>query len=120
MDFKNSMAMVSAWNAGPKVADLTPVPMTFPSPYFQPNALVCPRGMIFLADQYRVFQLRDRDKGVVPFPCDVNGTIADLGASCDNDICWPMVLLHGDPPTVLNCATGEQTTMLQTAASLDR
>jgi hypothetical protein len=121
MDFKNKMAMMPRrWSFGPEVANLVPVPMAFPSPYFQPHALVCPRKGIFLADHYRVFELKDKGRGVEPFPCDVNGTIADLGASCNNDNCWPMVLLHGDPPTVLNCATGEQRTMLQTSAGLDR
>lgn len=120
MDFKNEMAMVPQWTVGPKVADLSPVPIKLPSPYFEPHAIVCPRGFVFLADKYRVFELRDGDKGVQPYACDVNGTIADLASTCNEHSCWPMVLLHGDPPTVFDCSTGEQKRLLQTTSGVDR
>lgn len=119
MDFKNEMAMMPDFHSIPEVADLTQVPVVFPSPYFKPHALVCPRKSIFLADSYRVFQLND--KGVVePYPCDINGTILDLGASCNEDACWPLVLLATDPPAVLDCQTGQQRTLLQTREGLKR
>lgn len=118
MDFKNSMAMMPEWKEEPQIAELSPVPIVYPSPYFQPHAIVCPRGSFFLADKYRVFEILDSSR-VVPFPCAVNGTISDLAATCDGEKCWPVVLLRGDPPTVLDCQTGEQRTLLQTTASFD-
>lgn len=119
MDFKNDMAMMPQFARAPEVADLTQVPVAFPSPYFKPHALVCPRGQIFLADSYRVFQLSD-SSAVEPYPCDVNETIADLAAACDENACWPLVLLATDPPTVLDCNTGHKRMLLQTHHVINR
>mmetsp|Transcript_66455 Transcript_66455/g.105069 ORF Transcript_66455/g.105069 Transcript_66455/m.105069 type:complete len:715 (-) Transcript_66455:145-2289(-) len=120
MNFKNEMAMIPQWTVGPKVADFSTVPIRLPSPYFEPHSIVCPRDLVFLADKYRVFELHDGDKGVQPYRCDVNGTIADLASTCDEHSCWPVVLLHGDPPTVVDCSTGKQRTLLQTPVGVDR
>jgi len=119
MDFKNDVAMIPDFSQALEVADLTQVPVVFPSPYFKPHALVCPRGKIFLADRYRVFQLMD-DDSVKPYPCEVNATIADLAAQCDVDGCWPLVLLGTSPPTVYDCSTREQKTLLQTKEAVKR
>jgi len=109
--FKNSKAPISLL-AGPPVADLTPLATDW-SPYFRPHALVCPRGRVFLADEYRVFELSTPHGNVAPYPCDVNGTIADLAADCNATTCWPVVLLEGTPPRVLDCSTGLGRPLLQ-------
>lgn len=119
MDWKNEISMMPDFGRTPEVADLTQVPAVFPSPYFKPHALVCPRGHIFLADSYRVFRLSD-DGAVKPFPCDVKDTIADLAAKCTEDGCWPLVLLGTEPPMVLDCQTGMQRPLLQTQEGLKR
>merc|ERR1712113_819261 len=76
--FKNSRALVPI--SGYPLADHSFVDTKWPSPYFQPHALVCPRvDTVFLADQFRVYVLTT-DNTVAPYPCDVNGTIADISA----------------------------------------
>eukprot|EP00446_Apocalathium_sp_SHHI-4_P056126 CAMPEP_0177294148 /NCGR_PEP_ID=MMETSP0368-20130122/1157_1 /TAXON_ID=447022 ORGANISM="Scrippsiella hangoei-like, Strain SHHI-4" /NCGR_SAMPLE_ID=MMETSP0368 /ASSEMBLY_ACC=CAM_ASM_000363 /LENGTH=439 /DNA_ID=CAMNT_0018752033 /DNA_START=31 /DNA_END=1348 /DNA_ORIENTATION=- len=89
-------------------------------PVLQADALVCPRDLVYLADEFRVWEL-DRKKGeVTPYPCDVNGTIADIASDCDRERCWPVVLLKGIPPTVYDCATRVQKVLLQSPTAAER
>eukprot|EP00445_Apocalathium_hangoei_P074252 CAMPEP_0204157934 /NCGR_PEP_ID=MMETSP0361-20130328/31664_1 /ASSEMBLY_ACC=CAM_ASM_000343 /TAXON_ID=268821 /ORGANISM="Scrippsiella Hangoei, Strain SHTV-5" /LENGTH=807 /DNA_ID=CAMNT_0051113785 /DNA_START=26 /DNA_END=2449 /DNA_ORIENTATION=- len=111
-DFKNSKAIFGQ-RFRPPVADLTTLKTSW-SPYFRPSALVCPRGRVFLADEFRIFEL-SRDTGTAaPYSCDINGTIEDLTADCDSTGCWPLVLLAGNPSRMLDCSTGVTQSLLQT------
>eukprot|EP00931_Biecheleriopsis_adriatica_P064438 TRINITY_DN39217_c0_g1_i1.p1 TRINITY_DN39217_c0_g1~~TRINITY_DN39217_c0_g1_i1.p1 ORF type:complete len:808 (-),score=110.33 TRINITY_DN39217_c0_g1_i1:5-2428(-) len=113
MDFKNSEAAMPEFIGGPTVLKVQTLYMASPNPYFKPHALVCPRNQVFVADKYRVFELTERNTVAQTFPCDVNGTIADIAATCSMNTCWPVVLLDGYPPMVLDCSTGEQSPLLQ-------
>jgi len=104
--FKNSKSIIPAIPVGPPVAGISVLPTRWPSPFFKPHALVCPKGRVFLADEFRVFELDKDSMQVTPFPCEVNGTIADIASDCDDTSCWPVVLLKGVPPKVYDC--GEQ------------
>lgn len=102
-------------------------PFLRPSPYFQPHAVTCPiEGKFFMADSFRVFDLKEGLGGdgphkPRPFPCDVNGTIADIAAVCnDKSECWPVVLLETQPPKVYDCRTNETWTLLQGATHANR
>jgi len=118
--FKNYRAVIHAGPSGPPVASITVNWTAWPSPYFRPHALVCPRDLVYLADEFRVWEL-DRKKGeVTPYPCDVNGTIADIASDCDRVRCWPVVLLKGIPPTVYDCATRVQKVLLQSPTAAER
>lgn len=114
MDFKNDKAMAQWLPAGPPVANVEPLAMLPPSPYFKPHALTCPRGRVFLADEFHVFELDSATSQVELFQCAINGTIADLTARCEGETCWPVVLLKGTPPKVVDCANGMESPLLQT------
>lgn len=114
MDFKNDKAMAQWLPAGPPVANIEPLAMLPPSPYFKPHSITCPRGRVFLADEFHVFELDSVNSQVELFECAVNGTIADLTARCEGETCWPVVLLKGSPPAVLDCGNGVQSPLLQT------
>lgn len=110
--FRNSVAVLPL--TGPPLAHIELVPATWPSVYFAPHALVCPQSEnIFLADEYHVYKLRG-DNVVESFNCDVNGTIADISSDCNDDSCWPLVLLTEMPPRVVDCSTGKEYPLLQT------
>lgn len=110
--FKNNKAVLHL--SGPRLAHSELMETNWPSPYFSPHALVCPRADVaFFADKFRVFRL-DQNHEVTTYPCDVNGTIADISADCDEKDCWPMVLLTTNPPSVLDCSTGKEYPLLQT------
>eukprot|EP00930_Biecheleria_cincta_P034028 TRINITY_DN23556_c0_g1_i1.p1 TRINITY_DN23556_c0_g1~~TRINITY_DN23556_c0_g1_i1.p1 ORF type:complete len:815 (+),score=113.05 TRINITY_DN23556_c0_g1_i1:55-2499(+) len=115
MDFQNEQAVMPMMNYGPRVLKTESIHFDTPSPYFRPHALVCPKGKIFVADKYRVFELVGKNMEVRTFKCNVTGTIADIGATCTGNICSPVVLLNGNPPHVLDCKTGEQLPLLQTS-----
>mmetsp|Transcript_30429 Transcript_30429/g.87241 ORF Transcript_30429/g.87241 Transcript_30429/m.87241 type:complete len:838 (+) Transcript_30429:160-2673(+) len=97
-----------------------------PSPYFSPHAVTCPiDGKFFMADSFRVFMLHegggDEPSKPRPFPCDVNGTIADIAAVCDSEnACWPVVLLETKPPKVFDCKKNETWPLLQVSMSATR
>lgn len=114
MDFQNDQAVMPMVINGPRVLQTKSMNFESPSPYFRPHALVCPKGKIFVADKYRVYELVGPNLEVRTFPCKVTGTIADVGATCSGDTCVPVVLLHGNPPMVLDCKTGEELPLLQT------
>lgn len=116
--FKNNNAVHLPFHRGPPVAFTEKLSWEWPSPFFRPHALVCPRHMVFMADEFRVFEL---SKGkVLPHDCEVNGTIADLAADCDHTGCWPVVLLRGSPPMLYDCKTRRKEVLLQTGDSADR
>lgn len=125
-DWKNSEALFGDMGSGMEVLQLASVHfLDSPSPYFAPHALTCPKSDIaFLADQFRVFQLQLTNDGSQtstthvprPYPCDVNGTIADIAATCDGSVCWPVVLLNEAPPRVFDCWRNRTIRLLQTAA----
>merc|ERR1719440_392519 len=50
----------------------------------------------------------------------MNATIADLAAKCDDNGCWPLVLLGTNPPRVFDCMTKAEMTLLQTPEALNR
>lgn len=120
MDFKNSKAAVPAWRDTPPVLELSKETMASPSPFWKPHALVCPRNQVFVADRYHVYELRADNTKVERYPCMVNGTIADIAAACNQESCWPVVLLQGVPPLVLDCSTGRQDPLLQTTDGAGR
>lgn len=135
MDFKNDQAVWRTLPEGPPIAQLHKLQLRSPSPYFQPHALVCPREQVFLADKYRIFELQggllDAGSGkniVTTFtyngkPCDVNGTIADIAATCNAESCWPVVLIHGSPglpPQILDCSVVKQYPLLQSETAATR
>jgi len=113
--FKNSKApLQQPPPAGPPVAGLTVLAITSPSPYFKPHAVVCPKGRVFLADRFRVFEITSDRESVVPYPCNVDGRIADITSLCNATACWPIVLLEQSPKAVLDCSTGQRYPLLQT------
>ena len=120
MDFKNSKAAVQSWRDPLPLLDVTSETMASPSPFWKPRALVCPRKQVFVADRYHVYELQNNNTKVERYPCLINGTIADVAAACDEKSCWPVVLLQGVPPLVLDCSTGRQDPLLQTTANAGR
>jgi len=114
--FKNYAAFIKEAPAtGPPVVGVSAVMTSWPSPYFKPHAIVCPRTRVFLADSFRVFELTD-NKGVVPYPCDVDFRILDVAANCDVSSCWPVVLLEQVPLAIFDCSTGLRQELLQARA----
>ena len=120
MDFKNSKAAVPTWSESPPLLEVSSETMASPSPFWKPHALVCPRNQVFVADRYHVYELRSNNTKVERYPCTVNGTIADVAAACNKETCWPVVLLQGVPPLVLDCSTGRQDPLLQTTSDAGR
>lgn len=120
MDFKNSKAAVQSWRDPLPLLDVSGETMASPSPFWKPHALVCPRKQVFVADRYHVYELKNNNTKVERYPCLINGTIADVAAACDEKSCWPVVLLQGVPPLVLDCSTGRQDPLLQTTADAGR
>eukprot|EP00747_Dinoflagellata_sp_TGD_P007908 gnl/TRDRNA2_/TRDRNA2_117547_c0_seq1.p1 gnl/TRDRNA2_/TRDRNA2_117547_c0~~gnl/TRDRNA2_/TRDRNA2_117547_c0_seq1.p1 ORF type:complete len:268 (-),score=30.49 gnl/TRDRNA2_/TRDRNA2_117547_c0_seq1:154-957(-) len=120
MDYQNDRALDQQWVSGPPVAQVGILQMIPPSPYFRPQSLVCPRGRVFLADQFRVFELDVKTSEITVLPCSVNGTIADLTATCTDLHCWPIVLLEGFPPQVLDCQTERVMPLLQATDMANR
>ena len=121
MDFKNSKAAVQSWRDPLPLLDVSGETMASPSPFWKPHALVCPRKQVFVADRYHVYELKNNNTKVERYPCLINGTIADVAAACDEKLsCWPVVLLQGVPPLVLDCSTGRQDPLLQTTADAGR
>jgi len=118
--FKNRNAVIPVAPSGPPVAGMEVNWTSWPSPYFRPHALVCPKDKVFLADEFRVWQLDRKKEEVTPYDCDVNGTIADLASQCDDVSCWPMVLLTGVPPMVFDCKHKRAYTLLQSSTSASR
>eukprot|EP00928_Gymnodinium_smaydae_P100559 TRINITY_DN9895_c0_g1_i1.p1 TRINITY_DN9895_c0_g1~~TRINITY_DN9895_c0_g1_i1.p1 ORF type:complete len:767 (-),score=65.18 TRINITY_DN9895_c0_g1_i1:310-2610(-) len=97
--------------AAPPWADLVKINTSWPSPYFDPIAVVCPRQHVFFADEFRVFELRGSE--VVAYPCDLESRILDVTAECDENRCWPVVLLDEEPPAVVDCSTHQREQVLQ-------
>jgi len=114
--FSNKLAVWKQPITGPPVAGVVKLPAIWPSPFFEPHSVVCPRGQIFFGDAFRVFELinwnnPDLDNRVIPYPCDVGDErIADVAADCNATACWPVVLLEGKlhEPDILDCATGRK------------
>lgn len=120
MDFRNSKAAVSMWQDGPPLLEVSATDMASPSPFWSPHALVCPRNQVFIADRYRVYELKDNKSTVVVYPCSVNGTIADISATCDTTHCWPIILVHGTPSLVVDCKSGIHSPLLQSSGEAQR
>eukprot|EP00438_Fugacium_kawagutii_P017351 Skav201531 [mRNA] locus=scaffold1616:41082:43331:+ [translate_table: standard] len=120
MDFRNSKAAVSLWTHSPPQLELSQEFMASPSAFWKPHALVCPRNQVFVADRYHVYELEADNTRVKRYPCVINGTIADIAATCNEKSCWPVVLLQGTPPLVLDCSTGRQDPLLQTTSDAGR
>lgn len=114
MDFRNSKAAVSMWQDGPPLLEVSATDMASPSPFWSPHALV------FIADRYRVYELKDNKSTVVVYPCSVNGTIADISSTCDATHCWPIILVHGTPPLVVDCKSGVHSPLLQSSGEAQR
>lgn len=146
--YKNSAAYMTL--SGPPLAHVTLKKTKWPSPYFAPHAVACPKTVFnvivpchpakraekhlnlsidlgktkknkvcvkasqaFLADDFRVYSL-GADNTAHELPCDVNGTIADISADCNEHECWPLVLLKEAPPRIVACSTGKEYPLLQT------
>ena len=75
---------------------------------------------VFITDRYHVYELRENNTEVKRYPCSVNGTIADVAATCGRHSCWPVVLVKGVPPLVLDCSTGRSSPLLQTETRAGR
>jgi len=97
----------------------------WPRRLFQPRALACSdAGDVFVADEFRVYQLQNRSLDLVS--CDLDGQIIDLGASCSpGGACHPDVLIAaGSPDTmknqVMDCERGSVLPLLQTAQPAQR
>ncbi|CAK9044532.1 unnamed protein product [Durusdinium trenchii] len=120
MDFKNRKAAVPTWGDTPPLLEVSEMTMATPSPFWRPHALVCPRNQVFITDRYHVYELRENNTEVKRYPCSVNGTIADVAATCGRHSCWPVVLVKGVPPLVLDCSTGRSSPLLQTETRAGR
>lgn len=118
--FRNSMAVLKMpLPAGPPVAGVMTLGTNWPSPYFKPRSVVCPKGRVFIGDEFRVFELQ-RGSQVVPYPCDVDGRIADVAADCNETDCWPVILVENRNLAVLDCSTGSRRALLQARAPAER
>ncbi|CAE7212039.1 PRCP [Symbiodinium pilosum] len=120
MDFKNSKAAVEMWDTGPPLLEVSSMKMASPSPFWSPHALVCPRNQVFIADRYRVYEMSHNNSKVTVYPCPINGTIADISATCDDTVCWPIILVHGTPSMVVDCNSKISSPLLQSSGEARR
>jgi len=97
------------------------------APFFKPHALACAGHRIFLADQFHVFELEDRQN--LRRICNVQQPIKDITTSCRDDRCHPVLLVPDVSASdsderialeLLDCEDGEKSTKLSpTIAAVD-
>jgi len=84
----------------------------WPSEFFQPLAMACAKGNVFVADEFHVYQLAS---GVLsPVPCLLPEEIVDISAACNATSCWPLVLTGRERTQMANCQTDEAISFAQT------
>lgn len=98
------------------VENVEEVPLQWTSRSVFPHAIAVAGEDAFVADKYRVFRVPVLGGTPQEVPCNFTGTIADVAATCESEgaqECHPRVLLEGDRPRVVDCATGEESLILQ-------
>merc|ERR1712217_796755 len=88
-----------------------------------PHAMDVGAGnQVFAANKYQVFRFSvngGEATKVETVDCNLNETIMDVIADCDNaGTCWPYVLVAGKASKLVNCTNGETIAHLQHGPSL--
>jgi len=131
MDFQNSQAWWKMHETGqhsgsPQLqeSDDRTINVLWPSPHFKPRHLACSNSHIYLADQFRVFEMEpdirwptdNVQHNLTNIPCQITGPIGDVASECVGGSCKPTVLLRGadnENSRVVNCESGEAVPLLQ-------
>lgn len=87
----------------------TPAVSSWPV-FFRPHTIACADATVFLADEYRIFELQDGK--LEEHPCRLNSTITDITVSCESNgmACKPLVLSDG---VLVDCKANRSMRFLQ-------
>jgi hypothetical protein len=109
--------VVRFYRSEPLATGLDEVPVTWPSNTIYPTALAVAGNKAFAANKYQVFEFPLNGGEASQVQCKLTATIADVIAQCDDaGDCWPLVLLGGSSPKIVDCRTGQETPLLHEAA----
>lgn len=120
-EFHNEDAVIADTPKQGEVAITTVVGhLSWSSPYFKPQTLVCPGKKLFISDEYQIFEVDIAQGMTRPYSqCELSThTIVDLTSDCnESGDCWPVVLMsglyHGDAPAIYDCRTHRAEKLLQ-------